>query len=116
MVKNLKKDSFEPHLNTVFKVHAAPEEAVEVELVEVTAHEREHLESFDVIFRGPEDKPLGQDTYRIEHADMGERELFLVPVIPKQGEAGMFFQASFSRLREPTNKEMKEHKAKLEGK
>lgn len=49
---------------------------------------------FSLVFTGPLDHTMEQGTVRIEHPDLGEQHLFLVPLGP-QGDA-MRYQAVFA--------------------
>jgi hypothetical protein len=49
---------------------------------------------FSLVFTGPLDPTMEQGTVRIEHPDLGEQHLFLVPLGP-QGEA-MRYEAAFA--------------------
>jgi hypothetical protein len=49
---------------------------------------------FSLVFRGPLTPALPQRAYRLTHADLGELELFLVP-IARDGD-GMRYEAAFA--------------------
>ena len=49
---------------------------------------------FSLVFRGPAGPVLPQATYRLDHAELGELELFLVPIGPDAG--GMRYEAAFA--------------------
>jgi hypothetical protein len=61
----------------------------EAELVEVTEIAREPggRAPFSLVFRGGPDPPLPQRIYRVEHADLGAIEIFLVPIAADRYEA-----------------------------
>ena len=99
MSEVLKKSSFDPHLNTTFEVNAEIEGVVEVELVEVVEHNKENLESFSVLFKGPKEKFFNQKLYKVKHAEMGELDLMLVPVVHLNQDA-FYYEAAFTRLLE----------------
>ena len=99
MSKDLKKSSFDPHLNSKFEVLTEAEGLVEVELVEVTEHKYENMETFSVLFKGPKEKFFDQKLYKVDHAKMGEIELFLVPVVNQKQDA-FYYEAVFNRLKE----------------
>jgi hypothetical protein len=97
--ENLTHENFSRHLNTKFRVYYKPEEYLELELVEVTeVRERRRQESFALLFRGPLNIQLLQYLFRVEHDEMGEFELFLVPVA--RNEQGFEYEAVFNRLLE----------------
>jgi hypothetical protein len=56
-------------------------------------------DQFSIIFRGPCDPLLPQQTYYITHEDLGEHGVFLVPIC-RDGD-GVLYEAIFSRLTEP---------------
>lgn len=100
MSEKLKKTSFDPHLNSKFEIHTESVGMVEVELVEITERNRENVEGFSLIFKGPEDKPFEQKNHAVKHPKMGDFDLFIVPVISEK-KGGLYYQAVFNRLLEP---------------
>jgi hypothetical protein len=94
--------SFAPHLNSKFQVSNAEEETIEVELVETfELTDAPTQERFSLIFRGALDLILNQGTYRFKHEQLGELELFIVPI--RQDTEGRFYEAAFNRTRKPTH-------------
>ncbi len=97
---NPNRSDFTLRLGEVFKVRKSPLEEVGIELAEVAGISSSMPsyaeESFSAVFRGPQDRPLEQDTYAVEHATMGAFPLFIVPVY-SDGE-GLYYQAIFNRL------------------
>ena len=55
-------------------------------------------EEFTLEFRGPSDMFLGQGIRNFTHEEMGEFELFIVPV--RQDAQGFYYEAIFNRMRE----------------
>ena len=55
----------------------------------------ERRESFALLFTSSEREPARQGTYSLGHPDVGEVELFLVPVGPSP-EGGMQYEAIFN--------------------
>ena len=49
---------------------------------------------FSLVFRGPVAPMLPQGTYRIDHTELGELELFLVPVGAR--DDGVLYEAAFA--------------------
>ncbi len=49
---------------------------------------------FSLVFRGPHHVVLQQRIYRVDHAELGTFDLFLVPIGPDR--AGMRYQAIFT--------------------
>ena len=54
----------------------------------------EQRNQFSLFFRGPTERALPQGIYRLAHSELGELELFLVPLGP-DGE-GMRYEAAFA--------------------
>lgn len=83
---------FSKHLNTTFTIAAdtnAGPKTIDLTLIAVTPrpsqpHEHAGMERFSVVFTGPPDLFLPQQTYRITHPDMGEFEVFLVAIAREQ--------------------------------
>ncbi|HXO21476.1 MAG TPA: hypothetical protein VOA87_16300 [Thermoanaerobaculia bacterium] len=98
MLDGFTPSTFSPHLGSRFRVPLGAADALELELVEVkglgtVAGPRQ--EPFSLLFRGgPRDRYLPQSTYRLEHAEMGSFELFLVPL--GADEVAMRYEAVFN--------------------
>ena len=93
----LTEEEFSKHVNTKFRV--VNEEPIELELTEVKgyltkAHEQTGMERFSAFFRGPANRHLVQQTYAIEHEQMGAFDLFLVPL--SRDESGCRYEAVFN--------------------
>jgi hypothetical protein len=97
MAENLKKSSFDPHVNDKFEVNTDIHGVVEVKLVEVSEHNRENLECFSLLFKGPKDQLFDQKIYKVRHDKMGELDLFLVPVVHTKQDA-FYYESVFNRL------------------
>ncbi|MBU0483365.1 MAG: hypothetical protein KKB30_02470 [Proteobacteria bacterium] len=105
MIDQLQKNSFEPHLHTIFTIHPeGVEEPVEVTLVEVVGSESKAMTQFSALFKAAAGVFLPQGTYRIGHKQMGKHDLFLVPVVDTEGGADPLYQAAFSRLNNTNDK------------
>jgi hypothetical protein len=87
---------FVPHLHSTFRVETPI--ALELELAGIDDLSNAQMEQFSLEFTGPESPWLRQGTYKLHHAKMGEPEIFLVPLGPREGK--MRYQAIFSRLTE----------------
>jgi hypothetical protein len=94
MAAKLKLRDFLPHLHTRFQV--ADRDGYELELTEITDHSNAQLEQFSLLFTGTALPWLQQGLYLLVHPQMGEFELFLVPLGPDA--AGMRYEAAFSRI------------------
>lgn len=87
----LNKAAFESQLHTEFLINQAAAK-VPVTLVEVAnlasrKANRTSKEAFSLLFRGPKDTTLQQDTYLIEHEKMGLFSFLIVPVRTKDTRA-----------------------------
>lgn len=54
------------------------------------------LETFSLIFQGPANRALRQNTYRLQHSKLGEFDLFLVPIA--RGANTWEYEAVMNRL------------------
>ena len=52
-------------------------------------------EPFALLFSGPREPALAQATYRLRHGDLGELDIFLVPVGRAPG-GGLLYEAIFN--------------------
>ncbi|HTX93258.1 MAG TPA: hypothetical protein VMC09_18730 [Anaerolineales bacterium] len=97
MPDKLHKESFAPFVNTTFQACLPGTEPVILTLTDVTEHLRtSRQEAFSVFFRGPADRFMPQGTVLLKHAQMGELELFIVPIGKK--EDGFEYEAVFNYL------------------
>ena len=109
MIGTLTKEMFSQYLDEKFHVHVESDNVVELELIEVTAltpHSSEggsestsaaalRQEPFSILFRGPNEFPLAQRMYRIEHDGMETIDnLFMAPV--GADEHGRYYEAVFN--------------------
>lgn len=98
MAERITKTMFDPCLGTTFTIRAfnaeQAEQKLEVKLVETTElkpsstnpkHELRQ-DPFSMIFEGPKETLLEQGTYKFEHEQLGELDMFLVPVGPGEYE------------------------------
>jgi hypothetical protein len=84
-----------------FRVRLGALNAVDVELAAVTdLSSRSSFEGsgecFSILFRGPQDQPFQQDTYTLQHDQIGVFDLFLVPIGPDA--ASPTYEAVVNRL------------------
>ena len=103
MAVALTEKEFSQHLNTRFQLKL-DDQKVELELVEVKgylpqAHEQTGMERFSVFFEGPGNASLPQRLYALTHEQMGEFEIFLVPI--SGNEKGFRYEAVFNYWSEP---------------
>jgi hypothetical protein len=87
--------TFAPHRGERFRIVLADVPDFEVELIDVAegaagASRRQ----FSLLFRGGPEPPLPQRIYRLEHAELGALDVFLVPLGPD--ETGQRYEAVFT--------------------
>lgn len=99
MIEKMKKEDFEPHLNSIFDVCPEGMGMVTIELVEVTDKSCASLDAFSLLFRGGNDAVFGHYTHTVRHPAMGELSIFLGPVHTGKTDA-VYYQAIFSAPRE----------------
>jgi hypothetical protein len=93
--------SFKSQLGTSFQInHQASK--VKITLVDVAnfASRKQAAagkEGFSLLFRGPKEIPLKQDTYLIEHDELGMFSFLVVPV-GTQGTRRPYYEAVINRL------------------
>lgn len=88
-------EHFSARLGEGFHVGLGDDESCDLTLVEAGPI-RGSESAFSLIFHGPSHVPLSQNTYALEHPDLGRLPIFLVPV--SQQEEGFLYEAVFSRL------------------
>jgi hypothetical protein len=99
---------FTEALNQRFRVLLNEGQQLEMELAQVTPGRGGTTpgpgggpyESFSVIFNAPGGPMLPQGTYSFEHEQMGQFDLFIVPVGREGGS--IQYQAVFNRLMKPS--------------
>jgi hypothetical protein len=103
MIDDLTKGKFAGELNGRFTIRVETPEAtadeVALELIEVTGDERlraHGMDNFSLVFRGPNERPLPQMTYRLRNDSLGEFDLFVVPV--RRDVEGVYYEAVFNRM------------------
>lgn len=98
MEASLTHEEFSKYANTKFKALADDNTNVEVELISVSELKLyPQQEEFVLEFRGPLDAFLDQGVRNFTHEQMGDFELFIVPI--KQDAQGFYYEAIFNRLR-----------------
>ena len=99
MLDKLAITNFTPYLHQIFRIRLDGVEPIDLELISVTdtgpASRPEARRTFSLIFLGPTSPQyLLQHIYRLEHEQMGELELFIVPLGPQEGR--MRYEAIFT--------------------
>lgn len=97
----LTKAAFHAQLNTQFRIHYDKRQTL-VKLVEVAdlAHRkgsRSGKEGFSLLFRGSQSSALRQNTYRIDHDELGSFSFLIVPV-PGKNKNVICYEAVVNRL------------------
>lgn len=95
----LTHEEFSKNANTKFQVQADENTQVEVDLIAISELKLyPQQEEFALEFRGPLNMFLGQGVHSFSHDQMGNFELFIVPI--KQDGQGFYYEAIFNRIRE----------------
>jgi hypothetical protein len=101
---SLTADSFAPYVGTQFPFSLNRFKTVQMKLVKVedlrpAAVKESKIggkDCFSILFQGPSNLPLKQDSYRLKHPALGEITLLVVPVYASQ--SGLFYEAIINRL------------------
>ena len=98
MSANLTEEEFSKHVGSGFQIEAG-DRVIELKLVEVQGYlpkenEQRGMERFSLLFEGPGDLLLAQQTLQLKHEQMGEVSLFLVPL--GREENGVRYEAVFN--------------------
>jgi hypothetical protein len=95
----LTHDEFTKHLKKKFQVQVDENTAVELELTGISELKQyPRQEEFALEFRGPANMFLGQGIRFFKHEQMGQFEIFIVPI--RQDNQGLYYEAVFNRVRE----------------
>ena len=99
VLSRLKQEDFVRYLNTLFSIRLSTRIVWKVELYQVTENKAgtlQGLHNFSIFFRGNHDNPLRQNTYKFEHPQLGNFNLFIGPA----GTSGnlKLYEAVFNRL------------------
>lgn len=101
MEASLTHEEFSQHLNTRFDVQLNEANDVQLKLAEVSPLKLyPRQEEFSIVFLGPLESFLDQGVRPFRHEQLGEFELFIVPI--RQDEKGFYYEAIFNRIREGT--------------
>lgn len=100
MLEKMRREDFDPHLNTTFRLLHGGDTPLELELIEITGGDGryEHSYTFTLLFRGGPHFRLQQHTFTLEHDQLGRLDLFLVPV--SQEHDGFRYEAVFNYPKE----------------
>lgn len=86
MPETFTAETFSPHVQSTFRIADGPEVQLD-EVRELGAAGGENRAPFSLAFSGPQEPALAQQTYQIEHGELGAFDLFLVPLAPGRYEA-----------------------------
>lgn len=98
MLDKLTRESFAPHVGSTFEIKVSDKENLELELVETSAMgeaPKKGRQAFSCVFRGPR-ALLPQQIYPLKHEEMGEMQLFLVPVAHDEEKGETLYEAVFT--------------------
>jgi hypothetical protein len=106
----LTKGMFRDNLNTRFRLTADGAEPYGLELMELVEFQTPpKQEQFSLRFRGDRSQVFPQQLYAMKHEEMGEFELFLVPVA--RDDSGTIYEAVFNRFIDEQSQEQDQQKA-----
>ena len=95
---DIHKEDFDTYLNSEFGVHYSLDKVLNVTLIEISENKSDDkLEQFSLVFQGPQQQSLHQDTYCFEHPQLGCLDLFIALI--GQDQAGLYYEAVFNRLK-----------------
>lgn len=99
MSTNFTQKEFSDHLNTKFSLDLDGQGEMTLELFEVegypkTPEEQQKMERFSLLFRGPRDPQLPQRLYSFKHDQLGQLDLFIVPI--SRSESASVYEAVFN--------------------
>lgn len=97
------EEDFKRHVGTKFGVRVETPRPLELELTEVKSYnaggnEPGGMERFSLYFEGPGDIMLQQNTFTLDHPEMGELLLFIVPI--GRDERGFRYEVVFNYFRD----------------
>lgn len=99
-IKPLCYEDFQPHLNHVFKTQRFGDELIVLSLALTKVEHlgasplKDHRDHFALIFREPSGQYRNQAMCLLEHPELGDISLFLIPCF--QDDQGVYYQAVFS--------------------
>lgn len=97
---NLNREVFSRYLNTKFSFSHQAVEGVRVKLIEVNDLTPKTAaagrECFGVVFIGPRNAPLRQETYAVSHESLGKFDMLVVPIASHK--EGVYYEAIFNHL------------------
>ena len=96
MTKFFTIDTFSGHVNTKFLMHYGDSKTAELELTSVKdVGSSPRQIQISLLFQGPDNVPIAQGIYTLEHDKLGALDIFLVPI--GKDAKGVQYQAIFNR-------------------
>ncbi|HPG40292.1 MAG TPA: hypothetical protein PLP19_14410 [bacterium] len=92
------KNDFIPLLHETFEVKIQSVGSFYIELLKIDDRSNEFWEGFSLLFSGPLNHVFAQGNHKIKHDQIGEFDLFIVPVEYLKKDS-MYYQAVFSSLK-----------------
>src|SRR3982751_229156 len=97
MQEQLKPDLLIGYTGTTFEVLNIPSNIFSITLKKVVDVKKTDVnEVFSLLFKGPQTPFMPQAVYKLKHAELGELEIFLVPVARDQD--GFEYEAVFNQM------------------
>lgn len=91
------KQEFSQQVDSFFRAFADGGDDVDLVLIKFTdLSPDETQENYSLVFRAPIDATQNQGIFRLSHDELGEMDIFLVPI--SRDESGLYFEAVFNRL------------------
>jgi len=94
MPDQLTKEIFDRQVHTRFTVHFSASSGEEAELLSCQGGVEDGFETFSLVFRAAHKRPYPQRIYRMEHAEMGQFDIFIVPI--RLDKEGVYYEAVFN--------------------
>ena len=90
-------EQFSEHVNSNFRMHHGQSETADLKLLSVTdLNSTPRQKQFSLEFLGPLDAPISQGLFRLDHEELGQLDLFLVPIA--RDKEGLHYEAVFNRF------------------
>ena len=97
MTQGMEHAALLENLNSKFRLQLDGSNWLELELIEVSELKAlRGQEMFSIEFRCRSNEVLPQRIYRLEHENLGQLDLFLVPI--RKDEQGVYYEAVFNRF------------------
>ncbi len=97
MSKGVTRAEFYDCLNSVFRVISPTVDQMKLDLIKVSeCASSPGQETFSILFQGPLAPRLQQGICSLEHDQLGQQDIFIVPV--SQNQQGICYEAVFNRL------------------